>query len=64
MFNLVIVIYVLFGVLCVLFVCKCELYCCHRLSTQLLQLDIYIMYHILMLPPDDGQLSSPKNVEV
>jgi hypothetical protein len=32
MFNIVIVMYVLLCVLCVLFVCKCELYCCHRVS--------------------------------
>jgi hypothetical protein len=38
--------YVPFFVFCVLFVCKCVLYYCHQVSTQL-QLYIYVyMYHI------------------
>jgi hypothetical protein len=47
MFNFVIVIYVLFGVLCVLFVRKCGVYCCYRMSTQLqLNICIYIYIYI------------------
>jgi hypothetical protein len=35
------------SVLCVLFVCKCVMYCCHRVSTQLRLKNIYI-YHIII----------------
>jgi hypothetical protein len=45
-FNFGIVMYVPFFVFCVLFVCKCELCCCHWVSTQLrLNIYIYISYH-------------------
>jgi len=59
--KLVVICYVLllFVSFCVLFVCKCVLYYCHRVATQLLLTNIYI----IIKSPDDGQRNCPKNLE-
>jgi hypothetical protein len=44
--NFLIVMYVPFSVFCVLFVCKCVLYYCHLVSTQL-QLNIHTISYLL-----------------
>jgi hypothetical protein len=45
MFKLLVVMYVPFSAFCVLFVSKCSLCYCHRVSIQL-QLNIYIYIYI------------------
>jgi hypothetical protein len=45
--------YCFFVLFYVLFVCKCVLYCCHRVSTQL-QFKKYIVYHIISYQYNDA----------
>jgi hypothetical protein len=55
MFNFLIVMYVPFSVFCVLFVRKCELYCCHWVS---IQLRLNVSYHITYFVNDFGMVAS------
>jgi hypothetical protein len=48
-FNFVTVMYVPFSVFCVLFVCICVLYRCHRVPTQLQFIYIYIYIYIYII---------------